>query len=258
MLFVCLLLPQGARSASTPGPLAFVWQQHPGAEVPLNTMLRDEHGQDYRLGDAFGRVPVILDLGYYHCPALCGIVRADLIEALRSSGLAPSDYVLVAISIDPSETPTDASKAETTDLGLLGDGRPPAWHYLTGPSDAVDAVAAAVGFRDRYDPRYRQFLHPTGLTILTANGVVSSYLLGVGYNGGDLRTAILRARGGLVAQAGLPVLLLCFHYDPSTGHYTLAIIKLLRLMGGLTIVTLGGLLFLLHRHRRPASGEAAR
>jgi protein SCO1/2 len=43
------------------------------------------------------------------------------------------------------------------------------------------------------------------------------------------------------------VLLLCFHFDATTGRYTLAIEKVLRLMGLLTVATLGGLMILLHR-----------
>jgi protein SCO1 len=61
---------------------------------------------------------------------------------------------------------------------------------------------------------------------------------------------VLKAGTGAIAQASLPVLLLCFHYDPATGRYTLAIEKVLRVMAGLTVVTLAGLLVALHRTRR--------
>jgi protein SCO1/2 len=81
---------------------------------------------------------------------------------------------------------------------------------------------------------------------------VSSYLLGVGYSAGDMRAAVLRAGDGGIAQAALPILLLCFHFDPNTGRYTLAIVKLLKLLAAITIVTIGGLLFLLSRRSRPA------
>ena len=80
--------------------------------------------------------------------------------------------------------------------------------------------------------------------------VVSSYLLGVGYRPGDMRVAVTRADRGGVAQAALPVLLLCFHYDPATGRYTLAIMKLLRLAAGITVITMGGTLFLAFRRGR--------
>jgi protein SCO1/2 len=77
--------------------------------------------------------------------------------------------------------------------------------------------------------------------------VVSGYLLGVGYTGEDMREAVARASAGDIARSVEPVLLLCFHFDPNTGRYTLAIEKVLRLMGLLTVSTLGGLMILMHR-----------
>jgi protein SCO1/2 len=66
-----------------------------------------------------------------------------------------------------------------------------------------------------------------------------------------VRVAVTRAGQGSIARAALPVLLLCFHYDPSTGHYTLAITKILQLACLLTMLTLGGTIALaLRRERR--------
>ena len=234
-------------------PTAFAWQQHPGAQVPLAAQLRDEAGHDIRLYRIFGQTPVILDLGYYHCPTLCGVVRSDLLGALQTSGLrAGRDYRLVSISIDPAETAADAAQAKTSDLAMFSSTgatgiEAAGWHYLTGSTDAVAAIAGTVGFRDRYDARFKQFMHPAGIVVLTPNGTVSSYLLGVGYTGGDMRAAILRASQGGIARASLPILLLCFHYDPATGRYTLAIQKILRLMAGFTVVGISGLVIVLLR-----------
>src|SRR2546421_7916510 len=38
-------------------------------------------------------------------------------------------------------------------------------HYLTGAAPAVQRMAAAVGFRDRFDPKRRQFAHPAGVVL---------------------------------------------------------------------------------------------
>lgn len=240
------LLPATARAGDD--AQAYAWQQRPGAALPLATALRDEAGRDAVLGQAFGGPPVILDLGYYHCPTLCGVVRGDLVAALGASGLAPGrDYRLVLLSIDPAEGPAEAARAKSADLAQAGLKDGSDWHYLTGSPPSIAAVAETVGFPSRFDAELRQFLHPTGLVVLTGDGRVSSYLLGVGYSGGDLRAAVLRAGAGGVAQASLPILLLCFHFDPATGRYTLAIEKVLRLMAVLTVLTLGGLLVVLHR-----------
>ena len=102
---------------------------------------------------------------------------------------AGRDYTLIALSIDPSETVADAKEAKAEDLSRYPlPGGQQAAHFLTGSSDSVQAVADAVGFRDRFDPDLKQFLHPAGIVFTTASGVVSSYLLGVGYEPGDRET----------------------------------------------------------------------
>jgi len=58
-------------------------------------------------------------------------------------------------------------------------------HFRT--FDAVQAVANAVGFHERFDPELKQFAHPVGIVFATPAGLVSSYLLGVGYQPADWR-----------------------------------------------------------------------
>jgi protein SCO1/2 len=249
LLAVLLLAAPPAHASDSP----FDWKQHPGAFLPLDVQVRDEAGQTMALRRLFHGVPVILDLGYFTCPSLCGIVRANLFDALGATGLKPGrDFELASLSIDPQETQADARSAKTRDLAAWKDTD--AFHYLTGSQAAIDTVTSAVGFHANFDQRYRQFIHPTGVVLLTGKGTISSYLLGVGYPAGDLRTALIRARSGGIARAALPILLLCFHFDPSTGRYTLVIMKLLRLMGALTILTLIGLFFVLSRYRRRSLG----
>ncbi len=234
-------------------PADYAWQPNPGAAVPMATVLHDEAGRALTLAAAADGRAIVLDIGYYHCPTLCGVVRADLINALNTSGLvAGRDYSLVVLSIDPVETPADAADAKRTDLLAAPPGAAAGWHYLTGDAAGIAGIAAAVGFRSRYDPDFRQFLHPAGLVVLAPSGRVSSYVGGVGYNGGEVRAAVLWAGEGGVAAASLPILLLCFHFDSTTGRYTLAIEKLLRLFAGLTVVTLGGLWLALNRKPRAA------
>ncbi len=245
-LLLALLLPGAARAdAAADG---FAWQQHPGAQVPVATVLRDEAGRPAPLVSALGATPAILDLGYFHCPSLCGVTRADLFAALQAGGLSPGqDVSVIAVSIDPAETPADAAPAKRADLAQL----PPAWsagvHYLTAAPAGIAALEQAMGFHASWDARFKQFMHPAGIVVLTRTGKISSYLLGVGYTAGDMRAAVLRAGDGGIARAALPILLLCFHFDSTTGRYTLAVMKLLRLLGGLTVMTILGLVFVLKR-----------
>ena len=247
-----LLLSSSAIAAPAPDLRGFAYQQKPGSQLPLDAAFRDESGRSVRLADMTGGKPVILALVYFNCPNLCGIVRTDLFDALSKTGMtAGRDYALITLSIDPSETPHDAKAAKTADISRYPlPGAERHWHFLTGAPDAVQAVADAVGFRDKFDPQLKQFIHPAGIVFATPKGVVSSYLLGVGYAPGDVRLGVTRAELGSIAAAALPVLLLCYHYDPQTGRYTLAIMKLLRLAAAITVLTVGGMLYLAFRGDR--------
>jgi protein SCO1/2 len=248
-LAVIGLAAQAARAAPMLDPALYSYREQPGMHLPARSLFRDSDGRAVRLNELSHGVPLILVPAYFRCTNLCGIVRAGLLRALRTSGLvAGRDYALVVLSIDPTETGVDARAAKDHDRAAYGspavDGD---WHYLTGSGAAIQSVTDAVGFRDRLDPQTRQFIHPTGVVFVSPEGVVSNYLLGVGYTPVDIRSGLQRASAGRIAAVGSPVLLICFHFDPTTGRYSLEIMKLIRLAAALTALTVAGTLFLLFR-----------
>jgi protein SCO1/2 len=215
----------------------------------MQLLFRDEDAHPVHLADLTQGRPLILAFGYYHCPNLCGLVRGTLFSSIGATSLvAGQDYSLAAISIDPGETAADAQGAKAADLAAFPlPGAIHGWHYLTGSRNAIAALTGAVGYEGRFDAALKQLIHPTGLVIVTPGGKVSSYLLGLGYHPGDLRVALTQASQGTIRAAAVPVLLLCFHYDATTGRYTLSILKLLKLAAALTAVTVAGLGVLLFR-----------
>jgi protein SCO1/2 len=252
LLAACGVASGAGRNASDIDPARFSYEERPGARLPNELLFRDSDGRAVRLGDLAQGMPMILVPAYLRCPNLCGVVRASLFGVLQRADLrAGRDYVLAVLSIDPAETSVEASAAKASDLSAFGDGRPqPDWHYLTGPAPSIAAVTDAVGFRNRFDPESRQFIHPAGIVFVSDVGVVSSYLLGVGYTPVDVRSALRGAGAGRIAAAVAPLLLICFHFDATTGRYSLEILKVLRLAGVLTVFTIAGLVFLLHRRDR--------
>jgi protein SCO1 len=255
ILLLCAV-PGWSGTAPAPDAALYAYHEQPGAALPLHTQLADTDGRLVRLGDLSGGSPLVLVFGYFHCSSLCGVVRASLLNAMSAARLkAGRDYTLAMISIDAGETPAQAREAKIADLAAFGGGEAAAryHHYLTGTPQAIAAVTSAVGFRDRFDAPTRQFVHPAGVVFVTASGTVSGYLLGVGYTPAAVRSAVERASAGQIAAAGSPLLLICFHFDPTTGRYSLEILKVLRLAGLATLLTLGGTLFLLFRRERPSS-----
>lgn len=257
LLLSLLLLPASRLAiAAPPQPgMESAFEQRPGAELPRQDIYRDDTGRAVRLDELFARAPLVLVLGYFHCPNLCSVVRADLLQALGASGLAAGrDYSLVAVSIDPTERSTDAAAAKAKDLARFPTPDASAnWRFLTGSMKSVQDLADAVGFHDRADPEQKKFAHPVGVIFVTPSGIVSSYLLGIGYQPDDVRRAVERAATGAIAPPASPILLLCYDYNPTTGRYTLAIMKILRLAAAITVVSIAGLVFLtIRRERRRA------
>jgi protein SCO1/2 len=239
----------GHCASAAPDPNLYAFHERPGARLPAQTAFLDSDDRAVHLSELSRGLPLIVVLAYFRCQSLCGIVRSSLFNALGAAKLeAGRDYALAVFSIDPREMSAEARAAKLADLAAFGPlGADGFVHYLTGRADDIRALADAVGFRDRLDSASNQFVHPAGLVFVTPSGRVSNYLLGVGYKPSAVRAALEQANAGAIATAGSPLLLICFHFDPTTGRYSLEILKVLRLAGIITVLTVAGTLFLLHR-----------
>jgi protein SCO1/2 len=248
------LLAASSSSAVAPPPPDALREieivEHPDALLPLDARFRDDLGQEVALGSFYapGR-PVVLALVYYRCPMLCNLVLNGVVKAVRSAGLDPArDFEVVAISIDPAEGPSvAASKKESYLRALAVPGARKRWHFLTGDAAAIERVATAVGFRYRWDEPTGQWAHAAGIFVTTPEGRVSRTLYGIEYPPRDLRLALVEASQGRVGSSMDRVFLACYDWDRSSGTYTLAAMRLVRIGGGLTVLVLGGALAALWR-----------
>ncbi|HXI03464.1 MAG TPA: SCO family protein [Candidatus Saccharimonadales bacterium] len=244
-----------------PGPLGDVGiDQNLGGQIPLDLEFTDELGRKVRLGDYFDKKPVILTLVYYECPMLCTLVLNGLVSSLGVLSLEPGkDYELVTVSFDPGESPELASAKKKTYVDRLGrDGAIQHWHFLTGKQEAIKKLTAAVGFRYTYDPKTDLFAHASAIMIATPKGQLSSYMYGVEFAPRDLRLNLVKASQGGIGTLADAVLLFCYHYDPVTGKYSAAAFNVIRLGGIITVLAIGGFIFLALRRERPKHHEDAR
>jgi protein SCO1/2 len=87
--------------------------------------------------------------------------------------------------------------------------------------------------------------------VLTPEGRVSRYYYGVEYSPRDLRLGLVEASNSKIGSPVDQVLLFCYHYDATTGRYSIAIMNFLRLAGVATILAIGAfLLVMIRRDRR--------
>jgi len=220
--------------------------------IPLHTQFKDEAGRTVALRSYFNDRPVILVLVYYQCPMLCTMVLNDLLRTVRAmSETVGRDYDILTVSFDPRDTPELAAMKRKNYLAQYHrPGGESGWHFLTGEQSAISALTNAVGFRYAWDPKFDVFAHASGIMILTPQGKVSRYFFGIDYAPQDVRIALTEASNGRIGGLANAVLMYCFHYDPVTGKYGLAINRLLKLGGVLTVLIVGGYVGLSLRRER--------
>jgi protein SCO1/2 len=99
-----------------------------------------------------------------------------------------------------------------------------------------------VGFRYAWDSSTGQYAHAAAIILLTPEGQVSRYFYGIDFSPKDLRLGLIEASQNKIGTLADQVMLYCYHYDPTSGKYGLAILNLIRLAGALTV---GGILLLI-------------
>lgn len=243
----------GATASSVPAPLRQIgFDQNINERLPLDARFRDEQGRDVRLGDFFGKRPVVLAFVYYDCPMLCTQVLSAMTSTLGVLSLNPgTDFELVLVSFDPREKPELAAKKKAEYLARYKrPGTENGWHFLTGEEPAIKQVTHAAGFRYVWDNDTQQFAHPTGIIVVTPDGRLARYLFGIEYGPRDLRLAMLEASDGKVGTVADSLLLYCYHYDPMTGRYGLVVMRALRIAGAATVLLIGGFIVVMVRREQ--------
>ena len=224
-------------------------QQNLDQQIPADLMFQDDLGRQVRLGDYFGKKPMILNLVYYNCPMLCGEVLSGLENSLRMMKFdVGKEFDVITVSFDPSETPEMAAKKKAEFLHRYKRaGAEQGWHFLVGPRDSVDALTKAAGFQYQYDEKTKQFAHVAAILILTPEGKIAQYYYGIEYPPKDLRLGLVEAGAGKIGNVVDALLLYCYHYDPASGKYGTIVMRIVRLGGLATIAVLGTFLFVMFR-----------
>ena len=223
-----------------------------GDQLPLDLRFVDSEGNTVHLRDFFGEKPIVLSLVYFDCPMLCTQVINSLLRAMNVLSFgAGTEFDVLTISIDPGETPEVANAKKIEYLkNYRGREGSTGWHFLTGDQQQIDQLAAAVGFRYEYDEPTDQYIHASGIMVLTPEGKLARYFYGIDYPPRDLRWGLVEAADGAIGNPVDQLLLLCYSYDPMTGKYGLYIRNSLRIGGLATILALGSFIVVMLRRER--------
>ncbi len=225
-------------------------------QIPLNGEFRDETGKTVRMGDYFGKRPAILSLVYYNCPMLCSEELDGLVGALEMVKFKPGkDFDVIIVSIDPSETPEIAAKKKAFYLKRYGHpDTANGWHFLTGQQPAINALADATGFGyvrvPGPDGKLTQFAHASAIELVTPDGRLSQYYLGVEYSPKDLRLGLVEASEHKIGSPVDAIMTYCYHYDPMLNRHSLIVARVVQLGCLMTLLCLGGYMIVMFRRDR--------
>jgi len=212
--------------AALPDTSELAFRPHPGAQLPLAAQFKDENGRAVDLGDYFSKSPVILVLDYLRCTSLCSVTLRNIVGTLDALPLAAGrDYQLVAISIDPRDTPADAANAKAELLQLLRQRNASAGlHLLTGSAASAQQVAAVVGFPYHYDKLLDAYIHPAGFIVATPSGAISRYLEGVAVTPDELLGAFADAQQDRSPGLLTRIALFCHVQGAALGRFTVPVL----------------------------------
>ncbi len=215
-------------------------------------MFRNENGEQVKLGDYFGKKPVVLSLVYYECPMLCTQVLNGMVSAFKVlSFKAGEEFDVVTVSFDPRETPSLATAKKKTYVGYLPEAKRSSaargWHFLTGDSESIKQLTEAVGFHYNFDETTNQFAHASAIMVATPEGKLARYFYGVEYSPKDLRLGLVETSQNKIGSPVDQLLLFCYHYDPATGTYGARVMRAIRVGGIATLFAMVALFFVMRR-----------
>jgi protein SCO1/2 len=241
----------GSPSTGLPAALRDVGiEQKLDQQLPLDLVFRDESGQQVKLGQYFGQKPVVLAFVYYDCPMLCTQVLNSMVTSFRVLPFQiGKEFDVVTVSFDPRETSALATTKKKVYVDYLPEKMRPAaangWHFLTGDAENIAKLTDAVGFRYHYDEATKQFAHASGIMLTPSQGKLSRYFYGVEYAPRDLRLGLIETSANKIGSPVDQLLLYCYHYDPASGTYGAPIMKVMRIAGVITVLTIVAMLFAL-------------
>ena len=236
--------------------------QNLNAQLPLSLTFTDDAGKQVQLANYFGKRPAILALVYYQCPMLCSEELNGLTGALQMVNFVPGkDFDVIVVSIDPTEGTDLAAAKKRSYVKRYGHPESAAgWHFLTGTQANIDTLTKVVGFGYVKIPApngtLTQFAHASSIQIVTPEGKLAQYYMGVEYSPKDLRLGLVEASANRIGSPVDNILTNCYHYDPQTNKHSLIVARVVQLGGMVTLFTLGGFMFVMFRRDSRADDGA--
>ncbi|EKJ87082.1 SCO family protein [Leptospira meyeri] len=218
-----------------------------GKSLNLDIPFRDESGKTVRFSDFLSKgKPVLLSPVYFKCPTLCNFHLNGVFQGLKAlDWTLGKEYQYIAVSIDPKENESISFPKKGAYLKEYGrEGAESGLHLLTGTQESIDALTKQLDFRYAWDEEAKQYIHASGVYVLTPEGKVSRIFQGIQLEPRDLKFAFLEASSGKIGSFVDKFALFCFQFDPRKNKYTIYAYRMMQFGGAVTLLLLGAFLYI--------------
>jgi len=227
-IFIFLIALAGsALFAQTPVSLPTVdigFVEKQGQYAALDTRFINEQGDTVLLRDIVNK-PTLLNLVYYRCPGTCSPLMWGVSKFIEEVDLKlGTDYQVITISFDPTEDidlgikkkANYVSSLKNKDLGNY-------WPFFVSDSANIAQLCESVGFH--YKWINNEFVHPTGLIALAADGKITRYLRGIEFLPFDIKITMVEAANGKIGPSLNRLLAICYSYDDKGNEFVFNVTK---------------------------------
>ena len=225
----------GAAGEAVEGPGI---EERLGKKIPLDLNFRDEAGRPVPLSGLVTGPTLIIPV-YYGCTNVCSYLQSGAANALRAvRRTAGTDYRVISVSFDETETPAMAARAKRMYLASMGRPFPEdGWRFLTGDVVSIRRLTDAAGYR--FQRRGHDFIHPVASFVVAGDGTIVRYLYGINFLPKDLTLAFVEAQEGVVGKSVRTMVGFCFSFDPAGKTY---VFNVLRVSATVVVLTAGSFL----------------
>jgi protein SCO1/2 len=194
------------------------FEEKQGQFADLSTKLVNESGDTVLLKDILTK-PTILNMVYFECPGTCSPLMWGISKFIDAVDLQlGKDYNVITISFDPTERIDLGIKKKASYLSTMKNKvSAKNWQFFVSDSINIAKLTQSVGFK--YEKINGQFVHPTGLIALGADGKIIRYLRGIDFMPFDIKITMVEAAKGKIGPSINRLLAICYGYDSKGNQF---------------------------------------
>ena len=189
-----------------------------GQYVDPGVKLVNEAGDTVLLKDVIDK-PTILNLVYFQCAGTCSPLMWGVSKFIDGVDLQlGKDYKVITVSFDPTERiKLGINKKESYLSTMKKKEEAKNWQFFVSDSVNLNKLTRSVGFN--YQKVNDQFVHPTGLIALAADGKIIRYLRGIEFLPFDIKITMVEAARGKIGPSINRLLAVCYGYDSKGNQF---------------------------------------